>query len=215
MCYRGGSMNLKERNDENREFFNEKANGDYEEKHSEFMATKNMLIDNISVEPNKVIDLGAGTGLELIPFFDKYPNSKVVAIDLAIEMLNKIKEKPFSDKVEIICGDFFEVDFGSNIDAIISTSALHHFLYDDKKRLYKKVYDSLREGGEFVNCDYIASSNEAEEEFIYNYDNKVKRHNDTPLTIEHELEILNNIGFKEVIVKETDRDNYRLIKAIK
>ena len=208
-------MNLKERNDENRDFFNEKANGDYEEKHSEFMVTKNILIDNINVVPNKVIDLGAGTGLELIPFFNKYPNSKVVAIDLAIQMLNKIKEKTFKDKVETICGDFFEVEFGNNNDVVISTSALHHFLYDDKKRLYRKVYDSLRTGGEFVNCDFVASSNEAEEEFIHNYNNKVNRHNDTPLTVEHELEILKEIGFSDIIVKSTDRDNYRLIKAIK
>ena len=207
-------MNLLERNKENIEFFSEKADG-YDEDHKPFMNTKAMLTESIDFEPKKVIDLGAGTGLELIEFFKKYPNSRVKGIDLTIEMLNKIKERDFAKKVDIVCGDFFEVEFGKDNDVIMSTSALHHFLYDEKIKLYKKIYDSLRTGGLFINSDYIVETIEEEEQCIYNYEHKVNRHNDTPLTIDHELEILKMVGFEDIEVKQPEIDTYKLIKARK
>ncbi len=127
-------MNLIERNRENKEFFSEKADG-YDEVHSTFMQTKKMLTDSIDNHPKKVVDLGAGTGLELIEFFKKYPDARVIAIDLTIEMLNKIRERDFADKVEIVCDDFFTCDLGLDNDVVMSTSALHHFLFDEKLKI--------------------------------------------------------------------------------
>ena len=210
----GINMDLLERNKDNKEFFAEKADG-YDEVHKPFMNTKAMLTESIDVDPKKVIDLGAGTGLELIEFFKKYPNARVKAIDLTIEMLNKIKEREFADKVDIVCDDFFACDFGKDNDVIMSTSALHHFLYDEKVKLYKKIYNALREGGLFINSDYTASNNEEEEQGIYNYIHKVNRHNDTPLTLEHELEILHSAGFNDIEVKQPELETYKLIKARK
>ena len=207
-------MNLVERNKENIEFFSEKADG-YDEVHKLFMNTKKMLTDNIDIEPKKVIDLGAGTGLELIEFFKRFQNARVKAIDLTIEMLNKIKEREFADKVDIVYGDFFEVDFEKDNDVIMSTSALHHFLYNEKIKLYKKIYEALREGGLFINSDYIVDTIEEEEQCIYNYEHKVNRHNDTPLTIDHELEILRMVGFNDIEVNKAKKENYKLIKARK
>ena len=207
-------MDLQTRNNENKEFFAERVDG-YDEVHQQFMETKKMLTDSITVNPIKVIDLGAGTGLELIEFFKKYPNSKVKAIDLTKEMLDKIKERDCSDKVDIVCGDFFECHFGKDNDVIMSTSALHHFLYPDKVKLYKKIYDSLREGGEFINSDYIVNTIEQEQQCIKDYEDKVNNHNDTPLTLDHELEILRMVGFTDIEVKQPEKENYKLLKAKK
>ena len=207
-------MDLKTRNDENKEFFAQRV-VEYDEVHKPFMETKKMLTESIDVKPTKVIDLGAGTGLELIEFFKKYPDSRVRAIDLTQEMLDKIKERDFSDKVDIVCGDFFECDFGKDNDVIMSTSALHHFLYPEKIKLYKKIYDALRDGGEFINSDYIVDTIEEEQKCINDYDNKVNKHNDTPLTLEHELEILRMVGFTDIEVKQPEKENYKLIKAKK
>lgn len=130
-------------------------------------------------------------------------------------MLDKLKERPFSDKVDIVCGDFFEVDFCKDNDVIMSTSALHHFLYNEKIKLYKKIYESLRDGGLFINSDYIVDTLEEENKCIYNYEHKVNRHNDTPLTLDHELEILHMVGFNSIEVKKPEKENYKLIKARK
>ena len=207
-------MELNIRNQENKEFFDEKAKG-YDEVHMPFMSTKNLLTESIDIIPNNVVDLGAGTGLELIEFFKKYPDSRVKAIDLSEGMLDELRKRDFVDKVDIICGDFFSIDFGEGIDVVMSTSALHHFLYNEKMKLYKKIYDSLRNGGLFINSDYTANSEEEEKQCIYNYEHKVNRHNDTPLSLDHELEILKHVGFKEIDIKQPEKPSYKLIKARK
>ncbi|MBR4672238.1 MAG: class I SAM-dependent methyltransferase [Bacilli bacterium] len=209
-------MNLKERNENMREFFNRKSDG-YDEVHEKFMTTKNQLIDKLDINATKILDLGAGTGLELIHLYETRPNARTTAIDISESMLEKLKERSFADKVETICGDFFDVNFGSGYDAVISTSALHHFLKDTKLKLYKKIYESLGENGEFLNADKIALSNEAEEESLedYNLHKDERPHIDTPLSIEHEVEILLQAGFKDVKVYETEKEDYRLIKAKK
>ncbi|MBR5370179.1 MAG: class I SAM-dependent methyltransferase [Bacilli bacterium] len=207
-------MELNIRNEENKEFFDEKASG-YDEVHKPFMNTKKKLIEVIDNEPKNVVDLGAGTGLELTYYFDKYPNTRVKAIDLSSEMLNKLRERDFADRVDIVCGDFFTVDFGKDVDVVMSTSALHHFLYADKIKLYKKIYDSLRDGGLFINSDYTAKDEAEEKKLIDDYENRVNRHNDTPLSLEHEIEILKMVGFKEIEVQQPEKESYKLFKARK
>ena len=208
-------MELSKRNLENKEFFNEKAKDDYDDVHQEFMNTKKALTDSIDIDVKYVVDLGAGTGLELIEFFKKYPDARVKAIDLSDGMLEVLATRPFANKVDIVCGDFFEVDFGKDNDVVMSTSALHHFLYEEKLRLYKKIYECLRDGGLFINSDYTASSIEEEKQGIYNYEHQINRHNDTPLTVEHELELLNQAGFKDIEVGQPEKESYKLFKARK
>lgn len=208
-------MDLKQRNLENKAFFDEKAKDGYDDVHQAFIHTKNLLTDSMEDEPKNVLDLGAGTGLELFYFFQKYPNAHVKAIDLSDEMLSILREREFSPKVETVCGDFFSIDFGNNFDCVISTSALHHFLYSDKKVLYQKIYDCLRDGGLFLNSDYIVLTEEEEKQCIDNYEHSVNRHNDTPLTIDHELEILYAVGFSSVEVFPCEKENYQLLKARK
>ena len=54
-----------------------------------------------------------------------------------------------------------------------------------------------------------------EQECIKNNDERKNVHNDIPLTIKHEEELLKEAGFKSVEIKETDQDNYRLFLAKK
>ena len=209
-------MDLKERNKSMRDFFNGKIDS-YDETHEKFMDTKQDLVSAIPKTAVKILDLGAGTGRELECLFRMRDDVSVTAIDISEKMLEELKKKSFGERVITICGDFFEVDFGTDNDAVISTSALHHFLTEDKLRLYRKIYESLGENGEFINSDKIALSKEEEEELIreyYLYKDE-RAHCDTPLAVETELELLRNAGFKNVTVDETHNVNYRSIKARK
>jgi len=207
-------MNLIDRDEKNREFFNNHID-DYDDTHATYMDTKKLLTDNLPDNTNKVLDLGAGTGLELIELFKKFPNASVTAIDISEAMLDKLSKRDFAKNVNIICDSFFDVDFGNNFDACVSTSALHHFSVEEKNILYKKIYDSLTSNGLFINCDKISLSKEAEDfmqnEAKYNAENYV--HLDTPLFYETEEKILNKVGFKNVDIYPTDKENYRLIIA--
>ena len=209
-------MNLKERNQKQRSFFNEKID-EYDISHQEFMETKKNLTDSLDKDAKRVLDLGAGTGLELIHLFEVFPNMEVTVIDITENMLTELKKRSFGDKVKTICGDFFEVDFGKDYDAVISTSALHHFKQAEKDVLYKKIYDCLKENGQFINCDKIALTQEIEDEQLYELENEFDKykHIDTPLTVEHEIEVLKGDGFKDIETSKVDKENYRLIKARK
>lgn len=204
-------MNLEKRSLEMEEFFNEKADG-YDEVHLPYMDSKKMICDSLNSSVERILDLGAGTGLELVPIFEKYPNVHVTAIDITENMLKRLKERDFGSKVDIICGDFFKVDFGKDYDAVISSAALHHFVGIDKLNLYKKVYDSLKKDGLFLNCDCHASNDEEEEKRLKEFIEtpNLMRHMDTPVTVEHEIEFLLNAGFSEAYVKG-DTGKYQLV----
>ena len=209
-------MDIKFNGEKNREFFNKKID-EYDISHESFMNTKKELTDNLPSDVKSILDLGAGTGLELIELFKRFPEVNVTAIDISENMLERLKERKFGAKVKTICGNFFDVDFGNNYDAVISTSALHHFLISDKLELYKKIYSSLKDGGIFLNSDKIVDTNQEELDAIKFYNENInnKPHIDTPLSIEHEVEILEKAGFKNISVSEVEKENYRLFKASK
>ena len=114
-------------------------------------------------------------------------------------------------------GIFFEVSFGDNYDAVISTSALHHFKKNEKLKLYRKIYNCLKENGQFINCDKIALTQEIEDKQLFELEINVEnyKHVDTPLTVGHEKEVLENVGFKEITASDVNRNDYCLIKARK
>lgn len=209
-------MDLKQRNEDVRNFFNEKIN-EYDNVHEQFMDTKKMITLSLEEDTNKVLDLGAGTGLELIPLFERFPKAKVTAIDITENMLEELNKRDFSDKVKTICGDFFEVGFGNNYDAVISSAALHHFQEEDKIKLYQKIYDSLKENGQFINSDRFVLTKEEEESMLeIFYQNKdPNNHIDTPLSLTTEITILEKVGFKNIVFKETDKKDYKLMIANK
>lgn len=65
---------------------------------------------------------------------------KVVGIDLALRMLNALKNK-FKDKdLTLILGSYFDVEFESDaFDAVVSVESLHHFTKAEKIPLYHKI----------------------------------------------------------------------------
>lgn len=209
-------MNLYERNQKQRTFFNWKIN-EYDDSHQQFMETKRTLADNLDKDVNKILDLGAGTGLELIHLFELFPNAHVTVIDITENMLEELKKRSFADHVTCICGDFFEVEFGKEYDAVISTSALHHFKKDEKLKLYQKVYDCLKENGQFINCDKIAQTEEIEVQQLYELEHNIEnyKHIDTPLTVEHEIEVLKQVGFHNITTNKVDKEDYSFIMSRK
>ena len=209
-------MNLYERNQKQRTFFNEKIDS-YDQVHETYMETKKMLAKSLDKGTKRILDLGAGTGLELIHLFEIFPDVSVTVIDISENMLNELSKRDFSNRVTTICGDFFEVDFGNNYDAVISTSALHHFKPEEKVSLYKKIFDCLKENGQFINCDKISLSQEDQDHNMYELENNIDnyKHIDTPLTVDNEKSILEKVGFFDISSSEVDKRDYSLIKARK
>lgn len=178
---------------------------DYEEHMSVWEESYQVFAEVLPSECKKILDLGCGTGLELDKIWQKNPDIEVLGVDLCANMLDKLRKKHPHKPLTTICQDYFQYDFGHDKwDAVISFESLHHFLPERKKKLYRKIYCSLKERGVFLLGDYIACCNEEEELLRTVYLNKRKQsaisendyvHFDIPMTLEHEKELLQDAGF--------------------
>ena len=176
-------------------------------------------------EPNsKVLDLGCGTGLELEEYFELNPCAEMTGIDLSEDMLNALKAKFPGKRLTLIHGSYFDVPLGHRIyDAAVSVESLHHFSAEMKFPLYKKLYASLKDHGVFVLTDYFAESEEREKEYFETLA-RLKReqglsddafyHYDTPLLVDHEMDILRRAGFSDVrIMKKWGESTCTVLSA--
>lgn len=154
---------------------------------------------------SKILDLGCGTGLELSEYFALVPGAEVTGIDLAPGMLKALREKFPDKKLKLINASYFDVPFGiSCFDAAVSVESLHHFTMEQKIPLYKKLHDSLKDGGYFILTDYIVEKDEEEAHWFSELE-RIKAeekisdaefyHYDTPLSLAHEKEALKLGGF--------------------
>lgn len=175
-----------------------------------------------SAEGSRVLDLGCGTGLELEEYFAVNPGAAVTGIDLSEAMLHALKAK-FPDKdLTLIRASYFDVPLGNGqYDAAVSVESLHHFPAEMKTSLYEKMYSALAEKGIFVLTDYFAESEEMEKEYFQNLaalkkeqglSDDVFYHYDTPLTVEHEMDVLRRAGFRDIrIMKQWGESTYTVL----
>ena len=156
----------------------------------------------------ELLDLGCGTGLELEKIFRLYPDIAVTGIDITEEMLDKLREKYKDKQITLIKGDYFKTDIGKNcFDAAVSFQTMHHFNHEMKTGLYKKIYESLRNGGYYIECDYMVETQE-EEEHWFEENARIRKelniaedafyHYDTPCTIQNQISMLSQAGFSYV-----------------
>ena len=153
----------------------------------------------------RLLDLGCGTGLELDEYFKIAPDARVTCVDVAEKPLEVLKNK-FADKaIEIINRSYFDVEFEKDAyDACVSVESLHHFTFSEKLELYKKILSALKDGGTFVETDYIAPNAEEEARMFsecarLRADERVPEgemvHFDTPHTLENMLSLRRLAGF--------------------
>lgn len=169
----------------------------------------------------KILDLGCGTGLELEQYFPLNPTAHVTGIDLSKAMLEALKAKFPHKDLTLIHASYFDVDLGTEqYHAAVSVESLHHFTSDLKLSLYQKLYRSLKPTGYFILTDYFAESEALEKEYFSDFENLKREqgitdddfyHYDTPLTVEHETEVLKKAGFSQVEILKSWGTTYTLI----
>ena len=104
------------------------------------------ILDNAEVGPDMdVLDVACGTGV----MFDYYLErnvASVIGIDISPEMA-KIASAKYADndKVQVLCGDVEEQNFGKKFDRIVVYNAFPHF--PKPKRLIKILAGLLKDGG--------------------------------------------------------------------
>ena len=122
-------------------------------------------------EPIRVMDLGAGTGLLGAMVAERFPRSRVTLVDLSVDMLRVARRRFAGDpgRFEFRTMDYARTPLpgrARGYDLVVSALSIHHLTHGDKKELFEKVYDSLAEGGYFVNADQVQGET-LEEETLY------------------------------------------------
>lgn len=155
-----------------------------------------------------LLDLGCGTGLELDEIFKVLPGVRVTGVDLTRAMLDKLRAKHPDKPMRLLCGSYFDVDFGTDAyDCAVSFQTLHHFSHREKIGLYRKILGTLKSRGLYIECDYMVEKQE-EEDFYYAENARLRRelgipetafyHCDTPCTVANQAALLKTAGFRRV-----------------
>jgi len=116
-----------------------------------------------SDSPIRALDLGVGTGFFTKRFIEKYPQSKVIAVDGAQSMVDLAKARlgGLSEKVDFRVGDFRHltqlVAQDEKVNFVFSSYALHHLNYDEKLDVVQQALALLQPNGWFINADVIVA----------------------------------------------------------
>ena len=148
-------------------------------------------ISKIKLKPTMhLMDLGAGTGL-LSFFFAPYVG-KITAVDNSASMLEVFQKKTneFECETNSIMIDYTKQDLDKKFDGIISSMTLHHI--KDIKNLFKKLYNSLNNGG------FIALADLEKEDGTFHSDNTGVYH--FGFDTEEILEVAKEVGFKNISI---------------
>jgi tRNA (cmo5U34)-methyltransferase len=194
-------------------FFDERAEG-YDEHMRESVIVFKAFYESIASpipttgEALQILDIGCGTGLELDSIFKKAKNALVTGIDLSQKMLVQLHRK-YNQRlaqIALIQGSYLEIPLeGSHYDFAVSVMTLHHLLPNRKKRLYKKFRQALKEGGKYIEGDYVVSK-EKERQLIAEFRAKTEHmgkvggeyHLDIPLSFKTQQSLLIEAGFRRV-----------------
>ncbi len=184
------------------------------------------LVDGIALNKESrfaVLDLGCGTGTISRRIADLYPQATFTMLDIAPNMIEKAHQKMSNrPDTEYVVSDFTHYDFPSErFDLVVSSLALHHAETDaDKIDLYRRIYQTLRRGGQFINFDIMLGPTDhlnrlymdkwvtfmresCSEEEIQNVWLKSYYEEDRPAPLAKHLKWLEEVGFEgvDVLVK--------------
>ena len=95
------------------------------------------------MNPTEILEIGCGTGVNLIELTKKFPQSQFTGIDLSAEMLDKADGKSTIQKfeVELILEDYLNFDSAKKYDIILFSYALTMMGKYKSAILEKAVYD--------------------------------------------------------------------------
>lgn len=164
----------------------------------------------------KVLDLGCGTGTISNEIKQKFPNAIFTIVDISGNMITIAKDKIGNADTKCHNVDFYKYTIDEKFDVVTSSLALHHLInHEDKKQFYKKIFNSLNNGGVFFNADVILGSNdflqkkymekwieymsrrcdidEINDKWLLNY-----RNEDRPAILLEQIAWLKAIGFKNI-----------------
>ena len=136
-----------------REYFNSRADT-WDENIAEKDTNKlTGMAERLELKPGSVVlDVGTGTGV-FLPYLLKNigKNGKIVALDLAEEMLAKAMAKYSAENVEYLHADIMDIPvYEEMFDSVVCYSSFPHF--QDKHKALTEIRRGMKPGGRVFVC---------------------------------------------------------------
>jgi O-methyltransferase domain/Dimerisation domain len=108
--------------------------------------------------PVHVLDIAAGHGLFGIAVAAQAPQARIVALDWAavLQVAKANAQKAgVADRVQMLPGSAFTVDYGGPYDIVLLTNFLHHFDPPTCVELLRKIHSATKSGGCVAALEFV------------------------------------------------------------
>ncbi len=163
----------------------------------------------------RILDLGAGTGVELEWMLARAPNAQITCIDVSGGMLEELRRKytAWLEQIEIVKGSFLNIPFRSrHYQYVVSVQSMHHLRYEPKLDLYRRIMAALTPAGKYIEGDHVLPPDEERQRSAW-HRRQIEAgmispdgmyHIDIPSSVATQKRILSEAGFARVEVLHED-----------
>jgi tRNA (cmo5U34)-methyltransferase len=169
-------------------------------------------------EAIKILNVGCGTGIELEYIWQQAPNAHITCLDLSRGMLDLLLENypDRHDRITVVEASYFDWAYPTEVfDIVTSHATMHHFYPEEKTEVYRKFFGTLKPDGSYFEGDFIVADALLAEQYRQRHEaitegltEKEKAtgeyHVDIPLTLEVQLQLLQDAGFTSVEILEDE-----------
>ncbi len=123
--------------------------------------TADLLADALTLDadrPCRVLDIGASHGLFGIAIAKRYPCAQIVAVDWrnVLQVADEnARAAGVRERVHLLPGSGFSVDFGDGYDLVLLMNFLHHFGAGACGQLLRRIHGALRPAGCALALDFM------------------------------------------------------------
>lgn len=167
------------------------------------------------------LDIGCGAGNYTLKLLEKLPGLNTTLMDLSANMLARARERVASQtsgQITTLQADIRQADLGEQqFDVVVAGAVLHHLRTPEEwSAVFAKIHRSLRPGGCFWISDLVEHDHPGIHAAMWNrygqylvrlkdeaYREKVFAYveqEDTPSSLEFQLQLLRDVGFQHVQV---------------
>jgi tRNA (cmo5U34)-methyltransferase len=175
-----------------------------------------------AVTPHAVaaLDIGCGAGNYTLKLLARLPKLEVTLVDLSQPMLTRAVERISATSgaaaIHPWQADIRDLSWpAKSFDIVMAAASLHHLRGDeDWRRVFRRVYDSLRPGGSFWIADLVTHDQPDIQQLMWDrygnylaglggeeYRQKVFAYvakEDTPRSVPFQIDLLREVGFSNV-----------------
>lgn len=138
--------------------------------HPYYLALQDQMLAMLPIEPETkclIVDAGGGSGRLMDRLLQRFPGAQGIIVDQSAAFLALAERRLSVYRGRARCRlsrlqDDWTHDLPCAPDAIVSMSAIHHLEPAEKRDLYRRCYESLTQGGIFLNADEVRSNDDAE-----------------------------------------------------